>query len=168
MQQFVVPGFLSAVVFFLPWVSINQKDNMFVHIFSSSFLAQQLDIESSLVYGLSSLVCSLLLPSSVLFPVSSCSPPILPQSIIVVCHQVICCSLYWRTSSFHMCTQSIREYLQPAKAFSLYNVTDDIHGSSYDLYDSLLYLILHLSFSCTGPLIQISIFLSDDSLSVLV
>lgn len=53
------------------------------------------------------------------------------------------------------------EYLKPAKAFSLYSITNAIHGSSYDLNDSLLYLILHLSFSCTGPLIQISIFLSN-------
>jgi len=82
---------------------------MFVHVFLSSFVAQQLDIRPwSLVCSLSSLVYSLLLLSSFLFPVPSCSPRILPQSIFFVYHQVICHWLYWRKSFFCMCTWSIR------------------------------------------------------------
>jgi hypothetical protein len=46
----------------------------------------------------------------------------------------------------------------PAHSSLFNSTTADIHGLLYNLYNSLLYLILHLLFSFTGPHIRLSIF----------
>jgi len=118
---------------------------MFVHIFLSYFVAEQLISDLGLLYVASphlSIPCFSVPVTYSQYLLAVLQYCLSPLSSFAIRSSATDC-IEERLPSVWVLYPYV-EYQQPAKAFNLYNITNDIHGSSYDLYDSLLYLILYL------------------------